>query len=406
VPSSSSTAAGSGVTSPAQAGDLLAALRAVPDPRPGGARRHPTVFVLGVLVMGFASAGFESLAGAAQWAAAADTSLLLALGAAPDPLTGRVRAPSEATLRRVACGVDREALEAVAAAWTAGQLQQPTPATGRLAVAIDGKTVRGARTGEQAAPHLLAACTHATGELAPVVLGQRAIPNKTNEIPMVAALIEDLRAAGHDPATIIFTADALHTQHRTAELFGDLGAGYVLTVKGNQPGLRTAIRDRINTERPPRRSARGRGHGRTEQRLIEVVPATGITFPGASQVFRITRYTGGLDGQRQRKEVVHGITNLTAVEADPERLAALVRGHWAIENSIHWVRDMTYGEDASRARTGNAPAVLAVIRNLVTTALRLAGNLNIAAARRAAALKPATILRLLRRPPKPHKPPM
>ncbi len=172
----------------------------------------------------------------------------------------------------------------------------------------------------------------------------------------------------------------------------------MLTVKGNQPGLRTAIRDRINTERPPRRSARGRGHGRTEQRLIEVVPATGITFPGASQVFRITRYTGGLDGQRQRKEVVHGITNLTAVEADPERLAALVRGHWAIENSIHWVRDMTYGEDASRARTGNAPAVLAVIRNLVTTALRLAGNLNIAAARRAAALKPATILRLLRRP--------
>jgi len=67
---------------------------------------------------------------------------------------------------------------------------------------------------------------------------------------------------------------------------------------------------------------------------------------------------------------------------------------------------MTFGEDAHRARTGNAPAVLACIRNLVTTALRLAGAVNIAAARRAAALKPATILRLLRRPPKPDKPPM
>jgi len=79
---------------------------------------------------------------------------------------------------------------------------------------------------------------------------------------------------------------------------------------------------------------------------------------------------------------------------------------WAIENNVHWVRDVTYREDASRARTGNAPAVLAVIRNLVTTALRLAGNLNLAVARRAATLKPRTILRLLREPRKPDKSPM
>jgi len=106
-------------------------------------------------------------------------------------------------------GIDREAFEAVAAAWTAGQLPGPGPETARLAVAIDGKTVRGARTGDQAAPHLLAACTHATRGLAPVVLAQRQIPGKTNEIPMVAALLQDLRAAGHDPATMVFTADAL-----------------------------------------------------------------------------------------------------------------------------------------------------------------------------------------------------
>jgi len=117
-------------------------------------------------------------------------------------------------------------------------------------------------------------------------------------------------------------------------------------VKGNQPGLRTAIIGRLRADRPSRSGQRGRGHGRTEQRLIEVVPATGITFPGATQVFRITRYTGGLDGQRARKEVVHGNTNLTATQADAGRLAALIRGHWAIENSIHWVRDMTFGEDA------------------------------------------------------------
>ena len=164
MPSSSPTATGPGGTSSADAVDRLAALRAVPDPRPGGARRHPTAFVLGVLVMSMASAGFESFSGAAQWAAAADPALLLALGAAPDPLTAAVGPPSEATLRRVVAGIDREAFEAVAAAWTAGQLHGPGPGpeTARLAVAIDGKTVRGARTGDQAAPHLLAACTHAT----------------------------------------------------------------------------------------------------------------------------------------------------------------------------------------------------------------------------------------------------
>ncbi len=404
MPLSSTRAAMPGVGSAAAAGDLLAALRAVPDPRPGGARRHPTAFVLGVLVMSFASAGFESFTAAAQWAAAADPALLLALGAAPDPLTAAVGPPSEATLRRVVAGIDREALEAVAAAWTAGQL--PGPGTARLAVAIDGKTVRGARTGDRPAPHLLAACTHPSDRVPAVVLAQRQIPGKTNEIPMVAALVDDLRAAGHDPATMVFTADALHTQHRTAELFQNAGAGYVLTVKGNQPGLRTAIIGRLHADRPPRSGQRGRGHGRTEERFIEVTPATGMDFPGATQVFRITRYTGGLDGQRARKEVVHGITNLTATQADAGQLAALIRGHWSIENNVHWVRDMTYREDAHRARTGNAPAVLACIRNLVTTALRLAGAANIAAARRAAALKPATILRLLRRPPKPDKPSM
>ena len=136
------------------------------------------------------------------------------------------------------------------------------------------------------------------------------------------------------------------------------------------------------------------------------MPATGIDFPGAQQVFRVIRYTGGLDGQRTRKEVVHGITNLSSDHADAAALAAFVRGHWSIENSVHWVRDVTYGEDASRARTGNAPAVLAAISNAVTTVLRLAGTVSIAAARRAAALDPHTIIGLVTRRPKQDKAPL
>ena len=105
-------------------------------------------------------------------------------------------------------------------------------------------------------------------------------------------------------------------------------------------------------------------------------------------------YTGGLDGQRTRKEVIYGITNVTTDQANDSQLAALVRQHWSIENSIHYVRDVTFGEDASRVRTGNAPAVLATIRNIVTTALRVSGADNIAAARRAATLDPTTAIQL------------
>ncbi len=384
------------------AGDLLTALRAVPDPRPGGARRHPTGYVLAVLVASFACAGFESFLGSAQWAAGADPELLLALGAAPHPLSGAVTAPSEATIRRIACRVDRQALETVLAAWIAAQLEPGAPDGERVAVAVDGKTVRGARGDRQRAPHLLSAATHDRS----LVLAQRQIPGKTNEIPMVATLLDDLTAAGHDVATMVFTLDALHTQHATASLLDSAGAGYVMTVKNNQPRLLTSIQDQLGAQQPARTRQLSRGHGRTEERRLSVVPATGIDFPGAQQAFRVIRYTGGLDGQRTRKEVVHGITNLRSDHADADQLAVFVRGHWSIENSTHYVRDVTYGEDASRVRTGNAPAVLAALRNAVTTALRLAGAVNIAAARRAAALDPRIIIQVLTRRPKRDKAPL
>lgn len=76
------------------------------------------------------------------------------------------------------------------------------------------------------------------------------------------------------------------------------------------------------------------------------------------------------------------VTSLTAAEASPADLLAYVRSHWTIENRVHWVRDVTFGEDASRVRTGNAPRVMATFRNLAISLLRLAGTTNIAAALR------------------------
>lgn len=202
----------------------------------------------------------------------------------------------------------------------------------------------------------------------------------------------------------VITADALHTQRATAEdLVTAQRADYVLTVKANQPTLFAACQQALSG--PVRAFAAEdvsseRGHGRTEQRTTRTMPVTdgdGIDFPHAAQVFRIRRDTGGLDGQRIRKETAYCITSLAPAQAGPVRLGALVRGHWEIENRVHWVRDVTYDEDRSQVRTGAAPQVMASLRNLVISACRLAGHTNIAAALRWAARdyhRPLTILGL------------
>ena len=136
----------------------------------------------------------------------------------------------------------------------------------------------------------------------------------------------------------------------------------------------------------------GKGHGRTEERLLlaaalDVIGQVhdDVTFPDAAQVARIVRHRGDAEGQRTAKETVHVITSLPTDLAGPATLAALVRGHWSIE-ALHHVRDQTFREDSSRVRTGHAPTVLAAIRNTITAAIRLAGHTSIAAARREATL--------------------
>ncbi|WP_436502077.1 ISAs1 family transposase [Actinokineospora sp. HUAS TT18] len=146
----------------------------------------------------------------------------------------------------------------------------------------------------------------------------------------------------------------------------------------------------------PRHTTTDRGHYRVERRTIQVLPAPeGIVFPHAAQALLIERYVTDLAGNPISAIAALGITSLPEHRADPPRIAQLVRDHWGIENKLHYVRDVTYREDASRVRTGNAPRVMAGFRNLAVSALRLAGTTNIAAALRAAARdyrRPLTLL--------------
>jgi hypothetical protein len=138
---------------------------------------------------------------------------------------------------------------------------------------------------------------------------------------------------------------------------------------------------------PPPYHTWDRGHGRIERRTIRTSSALQgyTTFPHALQVFRIDRHTTDLEGNPLRRETSYGVTSLSPEKAGPARLLQLARGHWEIENRLHWVRDVTFDEDRSQVRTGAGPRTLASLRNLAISLFRLRGYTNIACALRSCA---------------------
>lgn len=105
-----------------------------------------------------------------------------------------------------------------------------------------------------------------------------------------------------------------------------------------------------------------------------------VDFPHCGQVFEVERTVRKLDGTPLRHEVVQGIASLTPEKARPSRMLEIIRGHWSIENRLHWVRDVTFDEDRSQVRKGMGAQVMASLRNLAISLLRLAGAASIAAA--------------------------
>jgi hypothetical protein len=134
-----------------------------------------------------------------------------------------------------------------------------------------------------------------------------------------------------------------------------------------------------------------RGHGRHEQRLVQVVTVEGLLFPHAAQVLRIQRRRRLYGAKKWSSETVYAITDLPAEEANAAEIASWARGHWTVENTVHWCRDVTFNEDKSQVRTHNAPAVLAALRDLIRSALKLAGYVNTAAGRRAHTERPRVL---------------
>ncbi|MET8129301.1 ISAs1 family transposase [Streptomyces sp. NPDC005065] len=345
---------------------LVERLRLLPDPRRRRGVRPPFVGVLLVAACAIVASS-QSFAAIGQWAANAPQHALAQLGARVDGVLGVRVAPSAATIRRVI---------GLAGPGGLADLTGADPA-GSDSLAVDGKAARGSRHGTSPAAHLLAAMT---GDGRAVT--QLRVPDKTNEITCFAALLEPYDLTGV----------TLHTQRGHARFLVEEKAHYLLAVKANQPELHRRLRSLPWKDVTARRYDRETGHGRRETRTTRALTVTdlGLDFPYAAQAMRILRHRTDLKTGQVSRETVYAVTDLTSHQASPQRLGRLARSQWTIENRLHFVRDATFREDASKIRTGHGPENMATLRNLAINTLRAAGHQNVAAGLRHASYEPFT----------------
>jgi len=375
------------VTEPEGARSLVEALQQVPDQRDPRGVVHVLAGVLAVAVAAVLT-GARSVTAIGEWAADVPQGVLADLAVFRDPFTGQYRPPVTSTIRRILVDVDADALDTAVSRWIIASAASATGMPRRRAYSVDGKTLRGSgRAGTR--KHLLAVLDQHTG----AVLGQVDVDGKTNEITRFAPLLDALDLTG-----AVVTADALHTQREHARWLVDTKrAAYLFTVKYNQPGLYRQLKNLPWSKVPVQDETSERGHGRYDIRRLQAVTCTGalaLDFPHATQALRIRRRRLNLSTGRWSTVTVYAITNLSAAQATPAELADWLRRHWTIE-ALHHVRDVTYDEDASQVRTGNAPRAMATLRNTAISLLRLAGITTIAKALRHNARDPYRPLRLL-----------
>ncbi len=281
--------------------------------------------------------------------------------------------------------------------WLAA-LARDTGTTGRArtrgpdVIAIDGKLLRGAHLPDGRQVHLLSAYDTGTG----LVLAQVQIDAKSNEIPAFTPLLDRVQALLGSLAEVVIVADALHTQTSHARAVAARGAHLMVTVKANQPTLLRRLRTLPWAQVSVGARTRERGHGRRETRTVKAVTVDvpgGLGFPHAAQAIRITR-TRIIAGKTTR-ETAYLIVSIPAEHAQPADLHDWARREWHIENRLHWIRDVTFREDAHQARTGNGPAVAAVLRNTAIGYHRTNGETNIARATRRADRRPNDLIHAL-----------
>jgi len=328
------------------------------DPRVERTRRHPLVNILFIAVCGVLC-GADSFAAIHEFGDDRKTWLARFLD-----LSNGI--PCEDTFRRVLARLEPAAFEKALLSWMRA-VQEITES--RL-IAVDGKTLRGSydRRDGKAAIHMVSAWATENK----LSLGQVVVDEKSNEITAIPELLAVLELSG-----AIVTIDAMGCQREVAAKIRERGGDYVLAVKRNQPTLYERVREAIDegleqdAERIDEHGTDEKGHGRQEARTYAVFPApAGIDPEGLWQDLFAVGVTFSERTDAQGHTSLEGRYYILSRQLSAKEFADAVRGHWSIENELHWQLDVSFREDACRVRTGHAAANMSVIRRFVLGSLK------------------------------------
>jgi predicted transposase YbfD/YdcC len=298
----------------------------------------------------------------------------------------RKQMPSHSTVRRVFHSIlDEAEFDRMAREYA----QQEQGGKGEV-LAMDGKTLRGTRiAGQERSDHVLSVY-EVDGQC---VLAQEAVDGKENEIVAAPRALEQVSLVGK-----IVTGDAMHTQRAVSEQIVASGGHYLWPVKENQPRLYEDIQRLFAPDKPKPGFGRietdfltahmtNYGHGRLEKRTIKTSSMLNdyLDWPGVGQVYRLEREFFWLrqgSTYKTSREIEFGISSLHRDQASPAKVLQVRRKHWLIETGLHYRRDVTFHEDATRMTIGASGRILATVNNLVIGLIKRAGHGNSAKARR------------------------
>lgn len=369
-------------------GSLYDYLTQVPDSRDARGKQYELAELLLLMVLA-KMAGQHNPSQMADWIANRVESL------SEMKLLKRGKAPSHMTYRRISQEiVDVDRLEQLM-----GQYQQHSLLEcEELVLSFDGKTLRGTiQRGETKGVHLLAMYVPGQG----LVLAQIAVGEKQNEIKQAPQLLKQVALHG-----AIVLGDAMQTQRELSTQIVEAGGDFIWKVKGNQARTEWAIEKlfvqevcQLQKGQPLSRHCHSaqtvnKGHGRIEKRVLLTSTLLNdyLDWPAVAQVFRLDTYVQHANGKHTH-QVVYGLTSLPPEKASPARLLNLIRRYWGIESGLHYRRDVTLREDATRLSVGSAGQFMAILNNLVIRLALLRGKGNLAKALRRFNAKPVEALK-------------
>jgi predicted transposase YbfD/YdcC len=343
-------------------GSLMSHLAGLTDPRKAKGVRYQLKHLLTFLILAKLG-GEDGMKGMAEWVRLRGQALVRLLNLPRESL------PHQTTYERVVECLDVVSFDELIGKFFAQKDNH------NLTINLDGKVLRGTiPEGETQGVHLLAAYVPEQG----VVLMQVEVAGHSNEITAAPRLLEAI-----DLRDCVVTGDAMFTQTDLCVQIVEAGGDYVFPVKGNQAKLQQAIADVFMpfAAAPGRSSVRlpedytetvSSGHGRIEQRYLTVSTQLNdyLDWPHVKQVFRLQRVVQRLKTGKITYQVVFGVTSLSPEDCPPHRLLHLLRSHWHIENRLHYVRDVSFSEDACQVRSKRRQRFLASLNNLVIGLIR------------------------------------